>query len=322
MFVRILVAFGFGFGSHACAAQGPVPTTVRVVALDEDGKPVARLSAADINATAAGKPVTVLQLSSYAASGANAGGRNDSLLYLFSPMQANETAQRAKAIQPVSGLLNPTLTIVTGDGAQVTGPAGSAQINATIDRLTGKKVTAESFSQWQPIAMKAIRAGARATGRCIVVLSDSKHHLPPNIAGYDMTSISSMANNLACELYVVEDAADMPSEIPPTIGQVRRGQVLDASGHLVDVVIGANSLPVSASGEQVAYSMKSAIQEIQRDAMGVYWAELAIPAACQRPPGCPLLLSTSRKNVSLHFPRQVASTGSRHSPDSSASRGN
>jgi hypothetical protein len=286
---------------------------VRVVALNDQGKPVEGLSSADITATAAGNPVAVLQLSSDAGSGPNAGGRSDSLLYLFPPMQANETAQRAKALsEPMSGLHNPSITIVTGDGAQVTGPEGSAQINAMIDRLTEKKVGVKSFAQWQPVAKKAIRAAARATGRCIVVLNDSTYHLSPNVVGYDMSSIGATAANLACELYVVEDAASMPSEFPPTFGEFKRGETEDASGQLQAIDGSIPSVPLSASGEQFTYSMKSALKDIERDAAGVYWAELAATSACQKSPGCSLQLTTSRKNVSLHFPMKLSPVGNRH----------
>lgn len=233
----------------------------------------------------------------------------DQLLYLFPPMQAGEAAKRAKSIEHASVVLSQgVVTVVAPDGHQVSAAAGSPDIEAAIQRIAAKQTTAETVAQWRSVALQAVRVTAKATGRCVVVVNSTKQYVlkdPSDGAGalaQAVNSVGRASQRLGCEVYVVDDEAAMPSEIPPTMGDFRRGETLDSSGQMQQIVgTGVTPVPVSTSGETVSYSMKDALKEVQRNAAGVYWVTLGVPSDCATTANCPLQLTTTHKDTQLHY---------------------
>lgn len=304
---RRTVALAFvwlAIGSAGLNSQGTKQVTVRVIALNLSGKPITGLTAADIDATMGRTAVPILKLVPYAAMSSSGGSvYQDRLLYLFPPMQAKELAKRAKEVAggPLE-MRQGSVTLVAPDGQQTTAPQGSPALSAAVGRIAAKQVQPESIAQWQSVAQDAIRTTATATGRCVVLLNAASQHALNSASARELQaadlSIGRLSGALGCELYVVDDPAAMPSEIPPTFGEFKRGEAPDSSGQLQGIT-GPPVPAVSSSGEATTYSIKNALKDIQRDSAGVYFVSLDLPASC----ACPLQLTSTRGNIRLLFPR-------------------
>jgi hypothetical protein len=203
---------------------------------------------------------TVLELQPYVT--VDASRRDDRMLVLFAPMQVSEITRRVKALQRSEAKLGSIkISVLMPDGTLINSEASTA--TTALKEFTRKDQIVLDYAHWESTAETEINKTASASGRCSVLLNTTSHFPPKpshqastqsvTAPDSDRSRLSQLALSLGCEMYPIKDSADMPSEIPPTVQEMRRDP------NVQPAVAGA---PISLTGEEVTYAVGDAVNHI------------------------------------------------------------